>query len=456
MLQRLCDRVLELPELPALIRCLTEELPRALGARDATLLLWDRRLESFHGLALTKSGRLRTFDPQVPTPRSPRPRWLLSDGQLLETSAEAESGILVPLLARTGLTGTLLLGAVPRRRRPMSDPEARLVSLVAARAALALENHAYQKELIVSERLAALGTVAGMLAHDFRGPITVIRGYAETLLDPGVPAAEVSARARAIVEAADRLERMTEETLDFARGAARLVVRPIALGLLLAELVASIEQELPGLKAVRDFQVPNPRCRAGRRRQAAAGDHEHRLERARRDGRPRNARARVRVVPREGLAGASDHLVLELADEGPGVPAEIRDRVFEPFVSVGKKRGTGLGLAVARRFVEDHGGSLELMPAPEPPAHGARFRLAVPIAAPSPPGAPGGRAALESLHAATRAWRVLAAAVLAAASPAAARTTRPGSCRCRRSRPTGSSTRPRGARTSSRPRCASA
>ena len=82
-----------------------------------------------------------------------------------------------------------------------------------------------------------------------------------------------------------------------------------------------------------------------------------------------------------GGGGAADQLVLVLRDEGPGVPAEIRERVFEPFVTLGKKRGTGLGLAVARRFVEDHGGSLELLPSPEPPAHGAGFRLAVPIVA---------------------------------------------------------------------------
>jgi len=70
-----------------------------------------------------------------------------------------------------------------------------------------------------------------------------------------------------------------------------------------------------------------------------------------------------------------------LADEGPGVPAEIRDRVFDPFVTAGKKGGTGLGLAVARRFVEDHGGTLELLPASQGP--GARFRIVLPLQPPA-------------------------------------------------------------------------
>jgi hypothetical protein len=74
--------------------------------------------------------------------------------------------------------------------------------------------------------------------------------------------------------------------------------------------------------------------------------------------------------------------VLVLADEGPGIAAGIRERVFDPFVTLGKKRGTGLGLAVARRFVEDHGGHLELAPGAGPEPRGARFRIALPLEAP--------------------------------------------------------------------------
>jgi signal transduction histidine kinase len=68
-------------------------------------------------------------------------------------------------------------------------------------------------------------------------------------------------------------------------------------------------------------------------------------------------------------------LTLVLADQGPGVPPEIRESLFEPFVTRGKKGGTGLGLAVARRFVEDHGGALDLLT--EGP--GARFRIVLPL-----------------------------------------------------------------------------
>jgi signal transduction histidine kinase len=69
-----------------------------------------------------------------------------------------------------------------------------------------------------------------------------------------------------------------------------------------------------------------------------------------------------------------------------GVPAEIRESLFDPFVTSGKKRGTGLGLAVARRFVEDHDGTLTLLSpetlAPEGP-RGAHFRLVLPLVTPA-------------------------------------------------------------------------
>ncbi|MDX1384079.1 MAG: hypothetical protein R3190_10580, partial [Thermoanaerobaculia bacterium] len=159
-LRRLADDVLEAPDLPALTRLLTRELPETLGAESATLLLCDRKLESFQGVTLTGDGRLTTFGPRTTGPEAPRARWLVSEGQLLETTEGSGEGALVPLLARSGLAGTLVLGRAPRRRGPVSPGEAQAVSLIASRAALAIENNTYQKELIASERLAALGTMA--------------------------------------------------------------------------------------------------------------------------------------------------------------------------------------------------------------------------------------------------------------------------------------------------------
>jgi signal transduction histidine kinase len=272
--------------------------------------------------------------------------------------------------------GTLVLGR-PRRRRktPVSPKAARLVSVIAGRAALALENHLYQKELIESERMAALGTMAGMLAHDFRGPMTVIRGYAETLLEPGVPTEEVRLRADLIVQSVDRLARMTAETLDFARGGGTLARRNVYVPTLLQELAAGVAQELPGLEVVRDFDVPPSTSAAldADKLRRAIGN----IAANARDA--MGGRGRFHIAARIDAQDGANRLVLTLADEGPGVAEEVRDRLFQPFATFGKKKGTGLGLAVARRFIDDHGGAIELLPAV--PQRGACFRIVLPLAA---------------------------------------------------------------------------
>jgi signal transduction histidine kinase len=374
-LRRLADRALEVPDLEALAPLLTRDLPETLDVEDATLLLWDRKLDSYEVLSSRgKTGGTFKTGQVVEVPEA---RYLLAEGVLLETPTGRGEGVLVPLLARSGLVGMLVLGARRgRRRRPLRAVESRELSSLASRAALALENHLYQREVIASERMAALGTMAGMLAHDFRGPMTVIRGYAEAMADDPSASAETRDRARLITQMVDRLERMTTETLDFARGGRRLARRPLGLNMLLEELAAGVQAELPTLEVTRDFRVP---------KDAMAALDLDKLRRAvgniaanARDAMGGKGRLHLAAELASPSAGDGDpRLVLTVADEGPGVPPEIRDRLFEPFVTRGKKSGTGLGLAVARRFVEDHGGTLELLP--EGP--GARFRIALPLGA---------------------------------------------------------------------------
>ena len=110
-LRRLADRVLEVPDLEALARLLTRELPRTLEVAGATLLLWDRKLESFQ--VLSSGGQPGEILKPGQLVQVPDTRFLLSDGALIETSTGEGEGILVPLLARSGLVGMLVLGARP-------------------------------------------------------------------------------------------------------------------------------------------------------------------------------------------------------------------------------------------------------------------------------------------------------------------------------------------------------
>jgi signal transduction histidine kinase len=386
--------MLEAATLEALARLLTAALPEALGIERAALLLWNRKLDTFEALTPGET-HLSALRPDSPAP-IPESGFLLSEGTLLPTKG-GRDGVLVPLMARSGVVGMLVLGArAGRRKAPLRPTEVRLLSVLANRAALALENHLYQRELISSERMAALGAMAGMLAHDFRNPMTVVRGHAEMLLQDGLALETVRSQAELIVRMVDRLDRMTAEILDFARAGGRVVRRRLPLRRFFGDLADDLEKELAGVSIVRVLDLSE---------EAAGALDEDKIRRAignlvanARDvmGGRAVVHLTVRVVPaaanqpgggRSPEDGGPERLLIEVADEGPGVPAEIRATLFEPFVTARKKGGTGLGLAVARRFVEDHGGTIELVAnAPTGGPTGARFRLLLPLVAESRPG----------------------------------------------------------------------
>ncbi|HVR71793.1 MAG TPA: ATP-binding protein, partial [Vicinamibacteria bacterium] len=164
--------------------------------------------------------------------------------------------------------------------------------------------------------------------------------------------------------------------LDFARGAGTLARRSFSGALLLADLARGLEKELPGLVVVADVRLSADArvdVDADKLRRAVGN-----IAANARDAMGGRGRLHLRATLAPGEAGALDHLVIELEDEGPGVPADIREKVFEPFVTRGKKGGTGLGLAVSKRFVEEHGGTVELLP----DGPGARFRLTLPVRGP--------------------------------------------------------------------------
>jgi signal transduction histidine kinase len=376
VLRDLADRVGEAADLDALARLLTRDLPRALRLPAAVLMVWDRKLERFQTVT-PGDPRMHPVAGEDAAAPPPQPRWLVSEGLLLETPGSNADAALLPLRARTGLVGTLLLSLRSRRRRePFQPSEARLLWRLACRSALAVENHLYLAELVAVERVAALGTMAGMLAHDFRGPMTVIRGYAELLAEGETSPEDVKQRAATIVQMVDRLDRMTAETLDFARGSGRLARRPLPIAALLAEMARSLEVELPGLTLAAELRLDaeaRVELDADKLRRAVGN-----IAANARDAMGGRGTLHLRAALVPAADGADTRLVIDLADEGPGVAAEIRDRLFEPFVTRGKKGGTGLGLAVSKRFVEEHGGTLELLP--EGP--GARFRLSLPVRGP--------------------------------------------------------------------------
>lgn len=230
---------------------------------------------------------------------------------------------------------------------------------------------AARERLRQSEKLAALGQLAAAVAHEVRNPLGVIRSAAQEIQD-SLADSDRGRRACSFITAEiDRLNNVIASLLAFARP---LKMEPdeIAIGeifdraLLLAnEPLASRRirfhrSEAAGLPAVRADRDLLSQVLLGLLDNAA------------------------RAVPDGGevtleACAAGGAVEVAVSDNGPGVPAELRARVFEPFFTT-RAGGTGLGLAIARQIVEAHGGRID---AGERPGGGARFSLSIPVARPA-------------------------------------------------------------------------
>ncbi|MBU3029990.1 sensor histidine kinase NtrY-like [Paracoccus marinaquae] len=232
-------------------------------------------------------------------------------------------------------------------------------------------------ELVSAQRMAAWGDVARRVAHEIKNPLTPIQLSAERLRRKFAPLAAPEDRASldqyvdVIIRQTGDLRRIVDEFSRFAR-----MPEPdraeTDLAALLREVVLLQQDALKGALRVEIPERPViVDCDAGMLRQALtnllknAGEAvEEKAEHP-----PDGWVARVLVVMEVG----HDAVAIRITDNGPGLPAD-RTRLFEPYVTL-KSQGTGLGLPIVKKIVEEHGGSMILTDAPDGEGALAEIRL---------------------------------------------------------------------------------
>jgi two-component system sensor histidine kinase HydH len=209
-------------------------------------------------------------------------------------------------------------------------------------------------------RLAALGEMSAVLAHEIRNPLASLKGHAQ-LLEESLPEGTGDRdKAGRVVREAVRLERLTSDLLQFVRTGSidRRETDPAAL---LREAVEEAGADRIDLRV--DGAPPVWPLDADRLRQALSNLLRNAVQ-AGGEG--------SRVAAEATVDGG--RLWFVVRDRGEGIPPGERERVFEPFHTT-RVRGTGLGLAVARRVVEAHGGTIEVR---DREGGGAEFRVGIP------------------------------------------------------------------------------
>ncbi|MFN4324315.1 MAG: ATP-binding protein [Azonexus sp.] len=225
--------------------------------------------------------------------------------------------------------------------------------------------------LIAAQRSAAWGEVARRLAHEIKNPLTPIQLSAERLqlkladkLAQGD--AEMLARGtQTIINQVQAMKRMVDDFRDYAR-LPTPVVAPLDLNELIREVLGLYESSSAAIDTELAADLGPVLGDATQLRQII-----HNLLRNAEDA--LEGRADGRILIRTG--GGRRHAWMTIADNGPGFPVDLLPRIFEPYVTT-KARGTGLGLPIVKKIVEEHQGSIEISNAPE---GGARIDIRLPL-----------------------------------------------------------------------------
>ena len=275
--------------------------------------------------------------------------------------------LCLPLLIRTDVIGVIYLDS--RRPVPHQRPELPLLETLAGLAAVAIQNARLVESRLRAERTLALGQMARVVVHDLRSPMTSIRALAELLLKR-TPEAEPGRRhLMTIISEADRLSGLTGDLLQFSREGTPLSRTTVRLADLVAQTIEPLRE-----RSVRQ-----------RIRVEMSLDREIRVH----ADAARVVRAIHNVVtnaidamPGGGVLGIScsrseERCTLSVRDSGCGMPARVRERIFDPFFTHGKEQGNGLGLAIVRAIVDEHGGRIQVS---SEPGRGSEVLIDLPAA----------------------------------------------------------------------------
>ena len=238
-------------------------------------------------------------------------------------------------------------------RIPVEDPNVgtgdELGRLAAAFNAMCASIQSGREELIRQERIATIGRLSTSIVHDLRNPLAAIYGGAEMLIDGQLSTPQVQRLAGNIYRSSRRMQQLLQELVDTGRG-------------------RSMSTEVCRLRdivsAACDVFAPTAEAQSVTMEMDVPDGIELPLERARMERVFLNlidnslgmmpGGGKLRIAAR---AEASS-VTVSVQDTGPGIPSQVRARLFQPFVSAGKKNGIGLGLAFSHQTVLDHGGKL--------------------------------------------------------------------------------------------------
>jgi two-component system nitrogen regulation sensor histidine kinase GlnL len=230
------------------------------------------------------------------------------------------------------------------------------------------------------DRLAALGEMAAAIAHEVKNPLAGIEVMAGILKRQLADSQDAQAILGDIIKEAKMANAIVLEVLDFVRPI-RLQVEKVSLPDAIADATSMAESHVPRGDVAVHLEIPEniPSIQGDPHqiRQIFTNLLTNAFEALSGKG---TVRLSAAVLAEEPVSGADQQtgpmIQIEVTDDGPGVPADVMDRIFSPFFTT-KPQGSGLGLAIVRKIVDAHDGRIDVS---APAGGGTRFRVTIPVA----------------------------------------------------------------------------
>lgn len=280
----------------------------------------------------------------------------LSEGQTaylknLTDIAIDDETLYLPIKSERSSHAVLSIKSYHHRSDQLDPDKVDIFEGISRSLALAMDNIEAER----NNRLANIGTMAASIVHDLKNPISAIMGSAALAYRKDSTPEERRSHLDDINEEAKRMSIMAHEVLEFSRGSVQLDLQKLKI----EDYYQLIVKRLMSVVAQQNIEFTHSLKSSG-----TATIDIHRMHRVI-INLATNACDAMQQQAQEGrkltleISNNDDRLIIEVSDNGPGIPEAIRATLFEEFVTHGKAHGTGLGMAITKKIIDAHSGTID-------------------------------------------------------------------------------------------------
>ncbi len=267
-----------------------------------------------------------------------------------KTGYKTKSILCMPLKNKNGkILGVFQL--LNKKKGKFTEEDEDYINAFSIHASIAIENANIAQQMVQSERLSAVGRMANTIIHDIKNPMATMRLYTQSLRSK-VGNEEAAKMTDEIVRQIDRFVKMAQEILDFSRGVATTNFEATDVQQFINEVILFFQKDF----AKRNISITKKINYNGKVKLDT--DKMMRVI--------YNLAGNAADAMKDGgnftidVSKEKSFLTMAFTDTGMGMSEEVKSKIFDPFFTYGKKHGTGLGMAIVKKIIEDHHGTIEI------------------------------------------------------------------------------------------------